>query len=175
MASTQAPISIRALENATATATAPPSMSATFGKRKGPKQPKPTKPARKKPDPKPEESFDQQTLRDFELWLEAQPGRLAMDAHRRAHLRMILNPEYEVPRKDQIGIDKPSKEIRKEQSERWKARRDFNLNSKDQVVRNPEGKYNTRDVACTWDTAKYITERHDELEHPGIKKTFTSI
>ena len=103
MASNQASLPIRPLENATATTTAPPSVPATSGKRKGPKQPEPTKPAPKKPDPKPEEAFDQQTLRDFELWLETQSGRLAMDAHRRTHLRMILDPDYEVPRKDQLA------------------------------------------------------------------------
>ena len=43
----------------------------------------------------PIEAFDQQTMRDFELWLSHEKGRMAMDASRRAHLRAVLQPDYQ--------------------------------------------------------------------------------
>ena len=123
----------------------------------------------------PVEAFDEVTLRDFELWLSAEKGRLALDAHRRAHLRRILDPDYRPSRQDILGKDKTSKEIKRENTEKWKARRVFDLNEKNQIVRRPEGEFGTRIAACTWDASKYIVDRHRELLHAGGKKTFTSL
>ena len=125
----------------------------------------------------PTEAFDKQTLRDFELGLANEPGRLVLDAHKSSHLRMILDPAYEVSHMDQLGTGKSKDDIRKEHTERWKVKRIFNLNSQGQIERNPDakGKYGPRIAACIWDASTYIINRHRELHHPGYKKTFESL
>ena len=123
----------------------------------------------------PSEAFDLQTLRDFELRLTNEKGRRAIDSHRRSHLLTLLRPDFQPSRQDPRGVEKTTRQIKNEHSEKWRARRDFGLDGRDQIVRNPEGEYGARIVACTWDAAGYIIDRHRELQHAGSKKTFASL
>ena len=48
----------------------------------------------------PTKAFDAQVLRNFELWLKMEKGRMALTANERSYLRMVLEPDYKVPRLD---------------------------------------------------------------------------
>ena len=65
--------------------------------------------------------------------------------------------------------------MRNEHSEKWKLRKVFDLDVNGQVIRNPEGEYGPRIVACTWDAGKYVVDRHRDLLHAGSKKTYASL
>ena len=121
------------------------------------------------------EGFDQETLRDFELWLTSKKGRPTVDPDRHSRIRTVLKPDWEPFRQDELGVDKSSRHIKHEHTVKWRTRRDFSLDNKDQVIRNPEGEFGPRIVASTWDIANYIITRHQELHHAGSKKTFTSL
>ena len=82
----------------------------------------------------PVDAFDQQILRDFELWLADRKGYQALTANKRAYLRMILDPDYIVPRLDQLGVEKSKEEIRIEQSKIWKLRAGWDLDTQNQVL-----------------------------------------
>ena len=123
----------------------------------------------------PTQAFDELVLRDFELWLEKDKGRIALTANERSHLRMILDPAYEIVSVDSLGVKKSKTEIKREQTKKWRARQNFALDNKDQVIRRLDDKFGSRTAACIWDTSSYIIERHRLLGHAGIKKTFESL
>ena len=48
----------------------------------------------------PTKAFNTQVLRNFELWLKIEKERMALTANERSYLRMVLEPDYKVPRLD---------------------------------------------------------------------------
>ena len=139
----------------------PTAESSRAASKKASKNPPLKKPAAKAKEPRaPVVAFDELSLRDFEAWLMNEKGRLALDPHRRAHLRTILQPDFQPSRQDILGVDKTSKQIKRENTEKWKARKAFDLDDKNQIIRNPEGNFGPRAVACIWDAANYIIDRH---------------
>ena len=99
----------------------------------------------------------------------------ALTPNERSNLKMILEDGYEVPRKDQLGQEKSKKEWGRENTRLWHAKQRWSLNSRDQVMRKPKNNYDERIAACTYDTGLYIVEKHGELGHAGIVKTFNSL
>ena len=125
----------------------------------------------------PVEAFDQQVLRDFELWLTNRKGCQALTAHKRSYLRMILDPNYTISRLDQLGVEKSKDEIKREHSTIWRMKAGWELDEQNQVMRlpTPKEKFAPRIAACLWDASTYIVNRHRQLGHPGYKKTFESL
>ena len=125
--------------------------------------------------PSPVEAVDQQTLDEFERWLEADLKCQALSSNKRARLRMVLQPDYTVPRQDITNTNKSKTELAKEISLVWRERDNFTLNDDDQVMRKAEKTLGERIAACTYDAHRYIMDTHRDLGHAGIGKTFESL
>ena len=123
----------------------------------------------------PTDAFDQTTLDEFENMLMRDTQTQALTANKRSHLKMILEEGYEVPRYDTLGQEKSKNEWKVENTNLWRAKKRWNVNSQDQVMRNAENGYGERIAACTYDAAKHIVGKHRELGHTGIAKTFESL
>ena len=123
----------------------------------------------------PTQVFDDQTLKDFMAELDKDPGTVVLSPNERSHLRIILEPGYVVPKENVIGGEKPKQEWWRENTQFWQDKKNYSLNSQNQVVRNPENDFNERIVACTYNTGQYIINKHIELGHTGIGKTFLSL
>ena len=54
-------------------------------------------------------------------------GRIALTANERSHLRMILDPAYEIPSVDSLGVKKSKTEIKREQTKIWRAKNNIIL------------------------------------------------
>ena len=48
----------------------------------------------------PTKAFNAQVLRNFELWLKMEKGRMALTANERLYLCMVLEPDYKIPHLD---------------------------------------------------------------------------
>ena len=123
----------------------------------------------------PTQAFTQETLDKFHAQLVDDPTAQALTPNERSNLKMILEDGYEVPRKDQLGQEKSKKDWGKENTRLWRAKQRWSLNSQNQVMRKPENDYDERIAACTYDAGHYIVEKHGELGHTGITKTFNSL
>ena len=100
---------------------------------------------------------------------------LALTPNERSHLRMILDDDYTVPRLDSLGQEKSTKDRKRENTKVWQAKCRWSLNSPNQVMRKPENNLGERIAACTYDAAQYIIDKHRDLGHAGIYKTFMSL
>ena len=94
------------------------------------------------------EAFDERTIQEFEKQFLEDARRHALDPNKRSHLRMILEDDYEVPRKDIFNIEKPKQEYKREQSKKFNSRMRFFLKD-NQTWRIAENDLDERIVACT--------------------------
>ena len=99
------------------------------------------------------------------MLLENDQSCPALNAHERSHLRTILQADYKPSRLDLLGEERTKRQRKKEYSEIWRARKNFDLNKQNQVIRNADDEHGPRVAACTYDAANYIIDRHRELQH----------
>ena len=81
----------------------------------------------------PTQAFTPKTLDKFHEELANDRTALALSPNERSNLKMILEDGYEVPRRDQLGTEKSTKEWGVENTKLWRAKNRWSLNRQDQV------------------------------------------
>ena len=75
----------------------------------------------------PVEAFSADVLENLEHMLERDAKIIALDANKRAHIRMLLDDKYEVKQHDFLDKKKPKNEYNKKHSELHRIRAKFDI------------------------------------------------
>ena len=127
------------------------------------------------PARRPVEAFDQQTIDEFHENLAQDEAAPALNPNERSRLKMVLEADYTISKRDIFGQEKSKKDYKREQTRLWNDKKRWNLNIQNQVVRNAENAFGERIAACTWDADSYIIKTHNALGHADVTKTFNAL